>query len=123
MVCQPSSEYAIEALSEAELVDKFKNILNTQGELNLFIFKCSQARMGGLIGELPVGRNYQQTGYGNQYNPQLLGYGGEPQQMVAKLRIGAEDPSRHSSQLAFYRGQQPSYGNGAPLGQVNVHQA
>lgn len=78
-----------------------------------------QARMGGLIGEMPVsGRTYQQPGYGNQFNPQLIGYGGEPQQMVAKLRIGADDPSRQSSQLAFYRGQQPPYGNGAPLGQV-----
>ena len=70
--------------------------------------------MGGLIGEMPVGgRNFQQPSYG----PQLLGYGGEQQQMVAKLRIGADDPSRQS-QLAFYRGQQPPYSNGAPLGQV-----
>ena len=82
----------------------------------------SQARMGGLIGEMPVGgRNFQQPSYGNQFNPQLLGYGGEQQQqMVAKLRIGADDPNRQS-QLAFYRGQQPQppYSNGAPFGQVH----
>ena len=74
-----------------------------------------QPRMGGLIGELPAsGRTYQvPQQYGEQHQSQAIGYG-EPQQLVARLRMGGDDSQlRSSGQLAFYRGNQaPSYGNG-----------